>query len=548
MDAWGILLELLILLGAAFVLGATAERLRQNAIIGYLIAGALAGPHALNLITGAKQLGYISELGVSLLLFSIGLEFSFSRLKRLGPAALGGGAVQVCATMAAGTALALAFGTGLPAALTLGAMAALSSTACVLRVLADRAEIDSVHGRYALGILLFQDVAVVPLMLMVTILGQGGDAADAARFLGRSLAAAAGLGAGFYVLFFLITPRILLRPELKRNQELSVLLAVLMGVGAAWAAHAAGLSPALGAFLAGMLLAESPFAMQVRAGASGLKAVFIVLFFSSVGMYADPAWIAANAPLVLAGVIAVAAGKTVITALTLRLFGAARVHAAAAGLALGQVGEFSFMLATVAASTGLLQGDLFSMALAVTVGTLFLASYQVSLAVPLARRACALLGWDSPATDGRGDHGHDKSPVLVIGYGPAGRCVAEQLHRLSEPVEVLDLNAASLARAHDEGIHTHIGDASHPDILEHAGVRRARAVVVTIPDTRAARHIIERVRILAPDALIIARARYNMHIQDLLDSGAHLAVDEEWEVGRRLAEQTRTILKNAAAE
>lgn len=539
MDVWNMLLELLVLLGAAFILGAGAERLRQNAIVGYLLAGALVGPHAFNLVSSSKEVGYIAELGVSLLLFGIGTEFSFSRLRRLGSAALWGGMLQVTATMAAGAALAFALGYGASVSVVVGAVVALSSTACVLRLLTERAEIDSVHGRYALGILLFQDIAVVPLVLLITLLGQGGGAAEAVRFLGRTLAAAAAMGAAFYVLFYKLTPRLLLRPELRRNQELSVLLAVLVGVGATWVAHEAGLSPALGAFLAGMLLAESPFATQVRAGVSGLKAVFLVLFFSSVGMYADPAWIASNARLVGAGIVVVVVGKTLITTGVLRIFGAAPVHAAAAGIALGQVGEFSFVLATVAAGAGLLEGDLFSLVLSVTLGTLFMASYQVVFATPVARRLCAVFARRGAAGAFEdAPHSHGERPVLIVGYGPAGMRVARALMAESIPVEVLDLNASSLERARAEGMHAHVGDAAQPEVLEHAGVRSMRAVVVTVPDTRAAASVIERVRVLAPDVPIIARARYNLHIPELKRSGADIVVDEEGEVGSRLAEQT----------
>jgi len=536
LDIWEILLELLILLGAAFLLGSIAERFRQNAIVGYLAAGAIVGPHALNVITSAKEVGYIAELGVSLLLFSIGLEFSFARLKRLGSAALGGGAIQVGATILVVTALSKAFGLGGKEAVAMGAVVALSSTACVLRVLADRAEMDSMHGRYALGILLFQDIAVVPLILLITMLGQGGGAAEAFRFLGRTIIAAMGLGFGFYLIFYLITPRILLRPELKHNQELSVLLAVLMGVGATWLAHEVGLSPALGAFLAGMLLAESPFAMQVRAGASGLKAIFIVLFFSSAGMYADPAWVASNALLVIAGIIAIAIGKSAITAMALILFKSVPLHSAAAGIALGQIGEFSFLLATAAAGMGILSGDLLSLILSVTVGTLFLSSYQVSWALPFAERIMRFFK-STGAVESDFDHAHEHSPVLVIGYGPAGRRTAEELIARSYAVSVIDLNADSMKKVIEKGMHVHIGDATHTEILEHTGISKMRAVVVTIPDTATARRITERVKMLAPHVPLIVRARYNFHIPEIHKAGASIVVDEEWEVGYSLADQ-----------
>ncbi|HOO57186.1 MAG TPA: cation:proton antiporter [bacterium] len=536
MAIWEILLEMLILLGAAFLLGAVAERFRQNAIIGYLAAGAIVGPHALNVITSAKEVGYIAELGVSLLLFSIGLEFSFSRLKRLGSAALGGGAVQVGLTILVVTALSIALGLHGKEALAMGAVVALSSTACVLRVLTDRAEMDSMYGRYALGILLFQDIAVVPLILLITMLGQGGEAEEAFEFLGRTVIAVIGLGVGFYLVFYLITPRILLRSELKRNQELSVLLAVLIGVGATWMAHEVGLSPALGAFLAGMLLAESPFAMQVRAGASGLKAIFIVLFFSSAGMYANPSWVASNALLVIAGIIAIAIGKSIITTLSLIIFRAVPVHSAAAGIALGQIGEFSFLLATAAAGMGIFSGDLLSLILSVTVGTLFLSSYQVSWAMPLAELILRLFK-KTGSSDSDSDDAQDHNPVLVIGYGPAGRRTAEELISRSYNVSVIDLNTDNMKKAGEKGIHVHIGDATHTEILEHTGVSKMRAVVVTIPDTNTARRITERIKILAPNVPLIVRARYNLHIPEIKKAGASVIVDEEWEVGYSLADK-----------
>lgn len=537
MDVWKILLEMLILFGAAFLLGTIAERFRQNAVIGYLAAGAIVGPHALNMITGVKEVSYISELGVALLLFSIGLEFSFSRLRRLGATALGGGAIQVISTIAVATLISILCGFGIKVSITLGAIAALSSTACVLRLLADRSEIDSVHGRYALGILLFQDIAVVPLILLITLLGQGGGATETWLFLGRTVAAAAGLGVGFYILFSVLTPRILLTPQLKHNQELSVILAILIGVGATWAAHEVGLSPAMGAFLAGMLLAESPFAMQVRAGVSGLKSVFIVLFFSSAGMYTDPTWLVSNALLVVVGIVSILFGKTLITTLSLVVFRAEPLHAMAAGFALGQIGEFSFLLATTAATFGLISGDLLSFIFSVTVGTLFLSSYQVSWSMPVAGRLFTLFKKKSIANE-KTVHDHENRPVLIIGYGPAGRRVAQELKEKPYSVEVLDLNAKILKSEGEKGLHLHVGDASHPEILEHAGVAEMRAVVVTVPDANSSRNIVERIRTLAPHVPLIVRARYNRFIPDLKRSGANIIVDEEWEVGHRLAEET----------
>ena len=234
------------------------------------------------------------------------------------------------------------------ASIAVGAMIAMSSTAGVLRVLRDRGELDSVHGRYALGILLVQDIAVVPLVLLVTVLGGSKSGADVAWQLGRSALYGAGLVLVFMVVINRLLPRLLIGWSLWRNRELLLLLAVVTAIGSAWAAHALGLSAALGAFVAGVLLADSPFATQIRADIGGLRTLFVTLFFASIGMLGHPQWTAAHWPLVLATVAAVVVGKAAVAGVSVRLFGGSMKGAAAAGLCLGQIGEFSFMLAGVA--------------------------------------------------------------------------------------------------------------------------------------------------------------------------------------------------------
>jgi len=544
MDFWLLLLDAVTLLGAALLLGALMEALRQNAVVGYLLAGTLVGPGVLGLVQGESAVAVIAELGVALLLFSIGLEFNLGRLLGMGLPALGLGVGQILATFAVAGGCALAFGLPYPAAAALGAMAALSSTAVVLSVLARRAELDSVHGRAAVGVLLVQDAAVVPLVLLVTALAPAGPAAAADSpglllRLGIGLAALAGFTAfGRYVL-----PRAIRVPALSRNRELAILLAVVVAFGAAWVSHALGLSPSLGAFVAGMILGESVLSLQIRADVGPLKTLFATLFFGSVGLLGDPAWIAANAGAVLATVALLILGKALVVWPLARLFGLPTHHAVATGLCLAQLGEFSFVLAGIARGRGgpdaLLNADLFALLVSATIGSLMATPFLLEVA-PLAGRTVArLLGRALPATtvptEPRSKH------VVVVGFGPAGRAVAEAAARSGRAVVVLDLSPRLIGSAREQGFHAWLGDASASEVLEHAHVETARAVVVTLPDHRAAAQVIEQVHARAPNVPLIARARYHLYAEELARSGATAVVDEEQEVGRRLAAAARRL-------
>ncbi|GAB4367957.1 MAG: hypothetical protein Kow0062_00770 [Acidobacteriota bacterium] len=528
-DPWQTLVDILALLAGGFLLGALAERLRQSAILGYLAAGMLLGPNALNAVARRGEVEILAELGVALLLFSIGLEFPWQRLRGLGRA-LAGGAVQIAVTLVAGAAAALSLGLTWRAAAVAGAMLALSSTAYVLRLLARRTEMDSPHGRLATGVLLVQDAAVVPLVLLVGVVALGTSPDAAAGVLLRMSAGAVLLAAGLWLVFHVVAPRLLGSVVLQRNRELPLVLAVVSGLGSAIAAHEVGLSPAIGAFLAGMLLADSPFATQVRADVGAVRTVLMALFFGSIGMLGAPAWIGANLPLVAACVVVVVMAKVLLAAIALRVTGAPAAQAAAAGLCVAQIGEFSFVLAQTARGS-VLDDEGFQLVISVTIATLALTPYLVGLAPRLAtvvRRGGTAARADSAAHPAEGH-------VLVIGWGPTGQAVGRRLRDEGFPVHVIDLNVRLAESARGEGFTAHVGDASHPDVLEHAAVERALAVAVTLPDPRAARSTVEQVRAQAPCARVFARARYNLYHRDLELAGAQVVIDEEAQVGRALA-------------
>ncbi len=564
LGVWAILLDILVLLAMALVLGTLAERLGQSVIVGYLIAGTLVGPNVLGWISTQGELFNIAELGVALLLFAIGLEFSPRRLLSLGSIVMKTGPLQVGLTAVLGFAVAIACGLGGQESLVVGMMVALSSTACVLRLLTDRAEIDSQHARTALGVLLVQDVAVVPMMLLVSIMATGGSWGLVVGKLALALVLAAVLVGLFYALFNVVAPRLMLLPTWRKNRDLPVLLAVIMATGSAWATHAVGLSPAMGAFLSGALLAVSPFATQIRADTRPLTTLMVTLFFASIGMFGDPMWLVAHWPVVTGIVLAIVVGKTLIIALLARSFGQPWRYAIASALCLAQVGEFSFVLGIIAHSdavgAALITSTTFHAMVSATILTLLCTPYLVGGAPWIGTRCeNMIMRWRrslSPATAMAGrtstdDHAAvpeeasaissiDCDKIMIIGFGPAGQRVAEGLMDTHQHQMVaIDLNPDNIDIAQRYGLKSLFGDATHREILEHASIHEAHAVVITVPDHATVRHLIHLVRDLAPKAFVVARCRYHVLHWELLAAGAHEVVDEEDQLGRHLAAQVR---------
>jgi len=539
MDIWLLILEIFLLLGLAFVFGAVAQRLKQSAIIGYLLAGAVLGPVLFN--KAAVQ--NVAELGVALLLFSIGLEFSFGRLRRMGTRAFIIGILQILITIGVFTLLFLLRGP-MQQAMAMGAIIALSSTAIVLRVLVDRMEIDSIHGRNSLAVLLTQDIAVVPLVLLVTILGRGGGVQHVTLHIIKTLAAAGGLAAVFFILFYYVIPKALMTRALFVNRELVVLLAITSAIGSAWAAHAIGLSPALGAFIAGMLLAESPFATQIRSDIGALRTLFVTLFFTSIGMLANPAWFLSNWFEALLWLVIVFVLKTGIIFLICLIFRFSRLSALATGVTLAQIGEFSFVLAAEAYRGGTVSEGLFDLIVTVTILSMFLAPYMASHALPLSERVLAIFRRKphSQSMESTGETPTSPGRIIIIGFGPAGQRVADVLPEQGILPEVIELNPNSAAIARKKGLEVHMADATNSDIIDHVGIRQACLVVVTVPDPGSARKIIGNIRLFSPDSMIVARSRYNIASRSLEEAGANVVVDEENSIGDELGKAIREYL------
>jgi CPA2 family monovalent cation:H+ antiporter-2 len=406
-------------------------------------------------------------------------------------------------------------------------------------------------------------VAVVPMILLVSLMGTGGTASQVLWKLFLALLAAAALLGVFYLLFNVVAPRLLLLPTYRRNRDLPVLLAVIMATGSAWATHAVGLSPALGAFAAGILLATSPFAIQIRADTRPLMTVMVTLFFAAIGMFGAPGWLLVHWKTVTAVVLGILIGKPAIIAILSRVFGQPWREGIAAALCLAQVGEFSFVLATIAqsdfAGVALITPMTFRTMISATIVTLLITPYFVAAAPRVGAifesgvaKCLQALPWgdygtDKPTlakenataeteerTDSARSLGSDL--VLIIGFGSVGQRVAQGLlDSRRQQLVAIDHNPKRIKTARRYGLKTQLGDATQRDILDHAGINRAQAVVITVCDHVTTRHLIHLIRDLSPETLILARCQHHIHYFELLYSGAHKVVDEENEVGQRLA-------------
>lgn len=549
MQTWTLVYDIVLLLAASLVLGALFARLRQSAILGYLLAGTMLGPNGFNLIKSETSVQAIASLGTTLLLFTMGLEFSWQRLRSLGKVMILGGLLQVIATMLVAQGLCMLCGLGPVEAFVAGTMVTLSSTAVALRVFMDRAELDSTHARNTLAISLLQDLAVVPMALAINVLGKEGTFTEVATHVGKVTLMAAGLVLILYLLLNKIAVWGLGTPTMARNRELAILLAVVTGLGSAWAAVQADLSPALGAFVAGMFLGGSPFALQVRADIAPIRIVLLTLFFSAAGMLGDPHWMFANFPLLAGATALMLIGKTVIIWGILRWLGMTHASSVATGLCMAQLSEFAFVLGGLGLDYKILSESNFKLFASSTIVTLMTAPYIIPAAQRIGLWAERAVTRRKPATDAASTvEVPPQSPdVIVIGFGPAGQRVAQSLMGLDHAVLVIDQNVDSAGAARDMGCRFLPGDATQEEVLEHAHIAGAKVVVIALPVPTVVTEVLRQVRHLAPQASVIVRCRYHLFAHELEQAGAHAVIDEEQEVGRRLAAQVRRFLPDADA-
>ncbi|MGF6272292.1 CPA2 family monovalent cation:H+ antiporter-2 [Massilia sp. UYP11] len=543
-------LELTLLLLGCAVLGVVAFRsLQLPPMLGYLAVGVLIGPHALALAEDSPTTHALGEFGIVFLMFSIGLEFSLGQLRAMRRIVFGLGLAQVMATILAAMGIGLLaawFLPGIPlgwqAAFALGGALAMSSTAIVVKLLTERLELDSGHGRRIVGILLFQDLAVVPLLIMIPALAR--DPEDLAITLGvEALKAALVLA---LLLFFgqKLMGRWFTIVAKRRSQELFMLNLLLVTLGAAWITEQAGLSLALGAFVAGMLISETPYKHQVEEDIKPFRDVLLGLFFITIGMLLDLQMVIKHWWLVLLLLALVVLLKFGLIALLARAFGASPGTALRTGLALAQAGEFSFVLLNHASGSKLVDPFVMQLVLASMVLSMLLAPFVIASMDRIAMKFAAnewmtqSLQLTQLATRTMKTQNH----VVIAGFGRSGQSLATLLKEEALPWHALDLDPERVQEAQAAGAAVSYGDAARRESLIAAGIHRASALVITFADTRQALKVLHLVHELAPNLPVIVRSHDDADMDVLKRAGATEVVPEALESSLMLASHTLVTL------
>ncbi|MDQ3802305.1 MAG: cation:proton antiporter [Acidobacteriota bacterium] len=522
------------LIVAGAVVAYLCQRLRLVPIVGFLLAGVLIGPNALGLVRDQELVNAAAEVGVILLLFTIGIEFSLGRLARIKRLIFGGGGLQVGLAAALTTGLLAAFGVGWRAALFTGFLVALSSTAIVLKVLADKGETGDTHGQVALGLLIFQDLAIVVMVLLVPTLGGAGGSGAGIVW---ALAKAGAIIAAVLLVARRVMPKLLEEVARICSPEIFLLTVIAICFGTAYLTSLAGVSLSLGAFLAGLLVSESRFSEHAFGEILPLQILFSAAFFISVGMLLDVRFLTLNLPLVAAAVTLVLAVKFLTTGASVLALGYGAPVAAASGLALAQVGEFSFVLERAGRDAGLSPGGLGEVGsqtfIASTVVLMVLTPLLMQAGSKLARKMEEMhnrKGSESFAAGAPEGHGPDiEDHVIVAGYGQAARRLVRVLSGSRIPYVITTLSPEGANEAEGEGHHVLRGDAARQRTLLMAGVERAKMVVVADDEPAVARRVTAVARTLNPTARILVRTRYMEEVERLTEAGADRAVAEELE-------------------
>jgi len=514
------------LLAAGFLGNPLAERVFGRRIgippiVVYLFAGVLAGPGILGLVEHSESIDALAEIGVALLLFGVGIEFSLEKLRNMVAFLVVGGAVQVVVSIAVTAAIMLAIGRPRPEALVAGFLVSLSSTALVFKMLNGRGELDAPSGQAAAGVLLFQDLALVPMMLLLPALAGPAESMFAAA--GAAVVRAGVALAGIVTLARFVLPRTLELTARARLPELFPSVALLAAFGTALAASSLGLSLPLGAFLAGLALSGTPYAHQVFAELLPLRDAFVAVFFTSIGALLDPATLVEHRDLVAVLVGAVVLKGIVSGAVVGIGWGSARLGVLG-GCALAQIGEFSFVLSRQAVELGILSHSLEQAFLGAAVLTMAATPF-----VYFGGRRLSLLELGS-----RSERTQLESHVVIVGYDVTGQAVARVLGSTSIPFFVLDMDPARVRAGVAEGLPVHFGDGSRRGALEAAGIESARAVVVAVSDALASRRITSLASQLNPRATILVRAHGVEEIAELERLGATEVIPAEFEASIEL--------------
>lgn len=525
-----LLYELFVVLLSATLVVLIFHRLKLPHIVGFLVCGILVGPHGLDLIIRIEDIEVLAEIGVVLLLFTIGLEFSLAELRRIKRDVLLGGSLQVIGSAGFAFLVAMLFGMSLPRAIFFGQLFALSSTAIVLSVLASRGEMGTFHGRITLGILLFQDLCVVPMMLITPLLS--GEAGFQIFPIALSLGKALALVGVILLLAVFVVPKILEILVQVRLREVLVLGVVIVCIGTAWLTSWLGLSLALGAFIAGLAISESPYSHQVFAEILPFKDVFNSLFFVSVGMLLDVKFLITHLIPLAILVVGTLLAKAILAGGAAKILSGSTRAALLVGLGIAQIGEFSFVLAKIGMKHQLLDANLYQGFLAVAVITMMATPFLIRIAPRLTRRVPERLDSKLAKDQQQASSNHLvglRDHTIIVGFGLNGRYLARVLKESSLPYCILELNPQTVRAAQKEGEPIGFGDASRLEILQVVNLAEARILVITVAEMPAARRVISVARQNHPTLYIITRTRFAADVEELYRLGANQVIAGEFE-------------------
>lgn len=529
---------IVVLLGSAVAAVVLFRRLSMPPILAYLLCGLAAGPFGFGWVDNTQNIQHLAEFGIVFLLFTLGLEFSIPRLMSLRRIVFGAGPLQVGLIAAAVFFVMHLLGFSLLVAGITGCALALSSTAIVIRELISNNQVNTEHGRASTGILLFQDLAAVLMLVLLPLLGLDAEqdlATAAALTLGKSVL----LFAGIFIVGKWILPKLLEETGRTRSDEVFVMTALLLALVAAWVTHWMGLSMALGAFLAGMMLGESHFRHQIEADLRPFRDLLLGLFFISVGMLVDPDLFAAQWHWIILGAAGVMLLKSVVISSLLMLLGEARSTAIRSGITLSQCGEFGFVLVALAVSHNMMSPGDAGLLVSITVLTMAVTPALIQHSNRLTRKLFQT--WqsapDTPAVDDSVE-GH----VILCGYGRVGQNLMRYLDSFQRKAVAVDMDLIRLQEACAAGEHVIFGDASRKEILHRAGVERARLLVVTFDDPRQAERIIHAARSLNTELRVLVRTRDDTHLDLLTEAGAEEIVPEVLEASLMLVAHALMML------
>jgi len=535
--------DIVIIFGLSIGILFICHRLHVPTIVGFLLAGILAGPYGLGLVKAVHEVEILAEIGVALLLFTIGIEFSLQRLLQIKKSVLMGGSIQVVLTFFVAFVIARQLGQPVGNSIFIGFLISLSSTAIVLKLLQERAEVDSPHGRTTLGILIFQDIIIVPMILVTPLLaGATGNAGESVLVL---IAKGIGIIGLVIVSAKWIVPRILYQIARTRSQELFLLSIIVICLAVAWATSSAGLSLALGAFLAGLIISESEYSHQALWNILPFRDVFTSFFFVSIGMLLDVGFLFRQPGSIALIVLTVLVLKAIIGGSVTILLGFPFRTSILVGLALSQVGEFSFILSKTGVEHGLLAGNIYQWFLAVTIISMAVTPFIIALAPRLAdtilrlpvpkRLVSGIYPVSETKVVDRKDH------LIIIGFGLNGRNVARAASIAGIPYAIIEMNPETVRSEQAKGEPIYYGDSTQETVLQNANIKDARIVVTAINDPIATRRITEITRRLNPKVHLIVRTPYLQEMKSLYELGADEVIPEEFETSVEIF--TRVLAK-----